>query len=48
MMLFILKLLGIQTKVEQSDVNSFIEKELLKGSYQVKDILGEFYITATK
>jgi hypothetical protein len=34
--------------IEQSDINSFIEKELAPGRYQVKEILGEFYFTTTK
>ena len=34
--------------VEQVDIQSFIEKELSPGSYQVKEILGESYLTATK
>ncbi len=34
--------------VEQSDVTSFVEKELLADQYQVKEILGEYYFTVTK
>ena len=33
--------------VEQSDVNSFIEKELSSDHYQTKEILGEFYFTTS-
>lgn len=34
--------------IKQSDVNSFIEKELSADLYQMKEILGEFYFTTTK
>ncbi len=34
--------------IEQSEVRSFIEKELSPDRYQVKEILGELYITTTK
>lgn len=40
------KEIEVMYDVEQKDLNTFIEKELLLGSYQVKEILGENYITA--
>lgn len=33
--------------IEQSDVNSFIEKELSPDQYQMKEVLGESYFTTT-
>ena len=42
------KEIEVMYDVEQSDVNSFIEKELSPEHYQVKEILGEFYFTTTK
>ena len=42
------KEIEVMYDVEQSDVNSFIEKELSPERYQVKEILGEFYFTTTK
>ena len=41
------KEIEVMYDVEQSDVNSFIEKELSPDRYQVKEILGEFYFTTT-
>ncbi len=42
------KEIEVMYDVEQSDVNSFIEKELSPEHYQVKEILGEIYFTTTK
>ena len=42
------KEIEVMYDVEQSDVNSFIEKELSPDRYQAKEILGEFYFTTTK
>lgn len=42
------KEIEVMYDVEQSDVNSFIEKELSPDHYQAKEILGEFYFTTTK
>lgn len=42
------KEIEVMYDVDQSDINSFIEKNLLPSSYQVKEILGELYFTATK
>jgi putative protein-disulfide isomerase len=42
------KEIEVMYDVEQSDVNSFIEKELSPERYQVKEILGELYFTTTK
>ncbi|MDF2650868.1 MAG: dithiol-disulfide isomerase [Paenibacillus sp.] len=42
------KEIEVMYDIEQSDINSFIEKELAPGRYQVKEILGEFYFTTTK
>ena len=41
------KEIEVMYDVEQSDVNSFIEKELSSDHYQAKEILGEFYFTTT-
>ncbi|KAA9028645.1 DsbA family protein [Niallia endozanthoxylica] len=38
------KEIEVMYDVEQSDINSFIEKELSSGSYDKKEILGELYI----
>ncbi|MFB9760598.1 DsbA family protein [Ectobacillus funiculus] len=38
------KEIEVMYDVERADVNDFIEKELLLGSYQVKEILGESYL----
>ena len=40
------KEIEVMYDVEQSDMNTFIEKELSPNSYQVKEILGELYFTA--
>lgn len=42
------KEIEVMYDVEQSDVNSFIEKELPPNCYQVKEILGEAYFTISK
>ncbi|WEK54135.1 MAG: DsbA family protein [Candidatus Cohnella colombiensis] len=42
------KEIEVMYDVEQSDVNSFIEKELSPGRYQAKEIVGEFYFTTTE
>lgn len=42
------KEIEVMYEVEQADVHSFIGKELSPDRYQVKDILGELYVTATK
>lgn len=42
------KEIEVMYDLEQSDINSFIEKELSPGSYDKKEILGELYITTTK
>lgn len=42
------KEIEIMYDVKQSDLNSFIEKELSPDHYQKKEILGEFYFTTTK
>lgn len=42
------KEIEVMYDVEQSDVNSFIEKELTPDCYQAKEILGEIYFTTTK
>ncbi len=42
------KEIEVMYDVEQSDINSFIEKELTPGSYQAQEILGEFYFTTTE
>ena len=42
------KEIEVMYDVEQSDVHSFIEKELSSDRYQVKEILGESYFTTTK
>ncbi|MNI21199.1 DSBA-like thioredoxin domain protein [compost metagenome] len=42
------KEIEVMYDVDQADVNSFIEKELLPDHYQVNEILGEFYFTTTK
>ena len=42
------KEIEVMYDVEQSDVNSFIEKELAPDCYQAKKILGEIYFTTTK
>lgn len=41
------KEIEVMYDVEKSEINNFIEKELSKDSYQVKEILGELYITTT-
>ncbi|WP_342507838.1 DsbA family protein [Sporosarcina sp. FSL K6-2383] len=42
------KEIEVMYDVEQSDIHSFIEKELTTDSYQTKEILGESYFTTTK
>lgn len=42
------KEIEVMYDIEQSDVNSFIEKELSPARYQVKEILGELYFITTK
>lgn len=42
------KEIEVMYDVEQSEVRSFIEKELAPNSYEAKEILGEFYFTTTK
>ena len=42
------KEIEVMYDIEQSDVHSFIEKELSPDRYQVKEILGESYFTTTK
>ena len=42
------KEIEVMYDIEQSDVHSFIEKELSSDRYQVKEILGESYFTTTK
>jgi putative protein-disulfide isomerase len=42
------KEIEVMYDVEKSDINQFIEKELLPSSYQKKEILGESYITTIK
>ncbi|ASN03611.1 dithiol-disulfide isomerase [Virgibacillus necropolis] len=42
------KEIEVMCGVEQSDLNSFIEKELSPDQYQAKEILGECYFTTTK
>ncbi|MBS4175082.1 DsbA family protein [Bacillus sp. FJAT-49736] len=42
------KEIEVMYDVEKSDMNTFIEKELSPGSYQVKEILGESYCTYIK
>ena len=42
------KEIEVMYDIEQSDVPSFIEKELSSDRYQVKEILGESYFTTTK
>ncbi|MFJ5716793.1 hypothetical protein [Neobacillus sp. NPDC093127] len=42
------KEIEVMYDVEQSDVTSFIEKEISPDCYQVKEILGESYFTTTK
>ena len=42
------KEIEVMYDVEQSDVNSFIEKELTPDRYQAKKVLGEIYFTTTK
>ncbi len=41
------KEIEVMYDVEQSDIISFIEKELAPDQYKVNEILGEFYFTAT-
>ena len=41
------KEIEVMYDVEQSDVHSFIERELTPDRYQAKEILGEFYFTTT-
>lgn len=42
------KEIEVMYDVEQSDIHTFIEKELSTGSYKVKEILGESYFTTQK
>lgn len=42
------KEIEVMYDVDQSDINSFIEKELSPNSFQMKEILGELYVTTTK
>lgn len=41
------KEIEIMYDVEKSEINAFIERELLPASYQMKEILGESYFTTT-
>lgn len=41
------KEIEVMYDIEKAELNNFIEKELSPSSYQVKEILGEVYITAT-
>lgn len=42
------KEIEVMYDIEQSEVNTFIEKELTPDRYQAKEILGELYFTTTK
>ncbi|MDW0118321.1 DsbA family protein [Sporosarcina thermotolerans] len=42
------KEIEVMYDVEKSDVESFIKKELSSDEYQAKQVLGEFYFTATE
>ncbi|WNS76141.1 DsbA family protein [Bacillus sp. DTU_2020_1000418_1_SI_GHA_SEK_038] len=42
------KEIEVMYDVEKSAINTFIEKELTPGSFQVKELLGELYFTSTK
>lgn len=42
------KEIEVMYDLEKSEVKSFIEKELIEGSYQVQEILGEKYILSLK
>ncbi|WP_255507876.1 DsbA family protein [Lysinibacillus sp. BW-2-10] len=39
------KEIEVMYDIEQSSINTFIEKELLQNSYDIKELLGESYIT---
>lgn len=42
------KEIEVMFDVEKSDIRNFIDKELSANGYQVKEILGELYVTTTK
>lgn len=41
------KEIEVMYDIEQSEVKSFVEKELVSDRYQMKELLGEFYFTTT-
>ncbi|WP_407671589.1 DsbA family protein [Paenibacillus guangzhouensis] len=42
------KEIEVMYDIEKSGINAFVEKELAPSSYEMKELLGEFYITTTK